>query len=105
MFDFVRAAPGLSPTSPTSGTATTVSAFGSGTNENQFLFDGMNNTCPCNGVARAEPGVDFIQEVQVQSVGRVRRIRQRAGRRHQRRHEAGRRRFLFEGLTTDKPTA
>ena len=46
-----------------------VSAFGSGTNENQFLIDGTNFTCPCNGVARAEPGIDFIQEVQVQSVG------------------------------------
>ena len=69
MFDFIRAAPGISPTSPGSATATTVSAFGSGTNENQFLIDGTNFTCPCNGVARAEPGVDFIQEVQVQSVG------------------------------------
>jgi hypothetical protein len=71
MFDFLRAAPGISPTSPSSGTTTTntVSAFGSGTNENQFLFDGTNFTCPCNGVARAEPGIDFIQEVQVQSVG------------------------------------
>ena len=46
-----------------------MSAFGSGTNENQFLIDGTNFTCPCSGVARAEPGVDFIQEVQVQSVG------------------------------------
>jgi len=46
-----------------------VSAFGSGTNENTFLIDGTNFTCPCNGVSRAEPGVDFIQEVQVQSVG------------------------------------
>ena len=69
MFDLIRAAPGISPTSPGSGTVTTVSAFGSGTNENQFLIDGTNFTCPCNGVARAEPGVDFIQEVQVQSVG------------------------------------
>ena len=69
MFDLIRAAPGVSPTSPSSGTVTTVSAFGSGTNENQFLFDGTNFTCPCNGVARAEPGIDFIQEVQVQSVG------------------------------------
>jgi hypothetical protein len=69
MFDFIRAAPGVSPTSPGSATATTVSAFGSGTNENQFLIDGTNFTCPCSGVARAEPGVDFIQEVQVQSVG------------------------------------
>jgi hypothetical protein len=69
MFDWIRAAPGISSTSPSSGTTTTVSAFGSGTNENQFLIDGTNFTCPCNGVARAEPGVDFIQEVQVQSVG------------------------------------
>jgi hypothetical protein len=69
MFDFIRAAPGVSPTSPGSATSTAVSAFGSGTNENQFLIDGTNFTCPCNGVARAEPGVDFIQEVQVQSVG------------------------------------
>ena len=69
MFDSIRAAPGVSPTSPSSGTTTTVSAFGSGTNENQFLIDGTNFTCPCNGIARSEPGVDFIQEVQVQSVG------------------------------------
>lgn len=69
MFDAIRAAPGISPTSPSSGTVTTVSAFGSGTNENQFLIDGTNTTCPCNGVARSEAGVDFIQEVQIQSVG------------------------------------
>jgi hypothetical protein len=69
MFDFVRAAPGLSPTSPSSGTTTTVSAFGSGTNENQFLIDGTNTTCPCNGIARSELGIDFIQEIQIQSVG------------------------------------
>src|SRR5205823_4210163 len=69
MFDFIRAAPGISATSPSSGTTTTVSAFGSGTNENQFLIDGTNFTCPCNGIARAEPGIDFIQEVQIQSVG------------------------------------
>jgi hypothetical protein len=69
MFDTIRTAPGVSPTSPSSGTITTVSVFGSGTNENQFFIDGTPTTCPCNGVARAEPGVDFIQEVQVQSVG------------------------------------
>ena len=69
MFDFIRAAPGISPTSPSSASVTSVSAFGSGTNENQFLIDGTNFTCPCNGIARAEPGVDFIQEVQIQSAG------------------------------------
>ena len=74
MFDFIRATPGVSPTSPgsgttTSGSTTSVSVFGSGTNENQFLLDGTNFTCPCNGVARSEPGVDFIQEIQIQSIG------------------------------------
>jgi hypothetical protein len=69
MFDFIKAAPGVSPTSPGSGTTNSASAFGSGTNENLFLIDGTNFTCPCSGQARAEIGVDFIQEVQVQSVG------------------------------------
>jgi hypothetical protein len=69
MFDFIRAAPGISPTSPSSGIQTTISAFGSGTNENHYLIDGMNTTCPCSGIARTEPGVDFIQEVQVHAVG------------------------------------
>lgn len=69
MFDSIRAAPGISPTSPSSGTNNTVSAFGSGGNENLFMIDGTNFTCPCAGVSRAEPSVDVIQEVQVQSVG------------------------------------
>ena len=69
MFDFIRAAPGVSPTSPGNGTTNSVSTFGSGTNENTFLIDGTNFTCPCSGEARAEPGVDFIQEIQIQSVG------------------------------------
>ena len=69
MFDFIRAAPGVSPTSPTSGSTNSVSAFGSGANENIFLIDGTNFTCPCSGEARAEPGFDFISEIQVQSAG------------------------------------
>jgi outer membrane receptor protein involved in Fe transport len=75
MFDLIRAAPGVSPTSPSSGsgaasgTNQSVSVFGSGGNENLFLIDGTNFTCPCAGVSRAEPGVDMIQEVQIQSVG------------------------------------
>jgi hypothetical protein len=69
MIDFIRAAPGISPTAPGSGTVTSFSAFGSGINANTFLIDGTNFTCPCIGVARSEPGIDFIQEIQVQSVG------------------------------------
>jgi hypothetical protein len=69
MFDFIRAAPGVSPTSPGSVSSNSVSVFGSGTNENGFLIDGTNFTCPCSGEARSEPGVDFIREVQIQSAG------------------------------------
>src|SRR4029453_2277467 len=73
MFDLVKTAPGISPTSAsgttTSVSATSVSSLGSSVNENQFLIDGTNFTCPCSGVARSEPGIDFIQEVQIQSVG------------------------------------
>ncbi|HEY3153608.1 MAG TPA: TonB-dependent receptor [Candidatus Binatia bacterium] len=69
MFDLIRAAPGVSPTSPSSGSINTVSVLGSGGNENLFLIDGTNFTCPCAGVSRAEPSVDVIQEVQVQNVG------------------------------------
>ncbi|HYN07750.1 MAG TPA: TonB-dependent receptor [Vicinamibacterales bacterium] len=69
MFDAIRSTPGVSPTSPASGTVNTVSVFGSGVNENGFLIDGTNFTCPCLGVSRAEPIVDVIQELHVQSMG------------------------------------
>ena len=69
MFDAIRSAPGMSPTSPSSGTVNTVSSFGGGVNENAFLIDGTNFTCPCSGVSRAEPNVDVIQEIHVQSIG------------------------------------
>ena len=68
MFDLIRSAPGISPTSQGS-TSSLVSAFGSGANENTFLIDGTNFTATSNGVARAELGIDFIQEIQIQSVG------------------------------------
>jgi hypothetical protein len=69
VFDLVRTAPGISPTSPSSGTINTISAFGSSTNENTFLIDGTDFTSPSNGAARTDPGVDLVQEVHVQSVG------------------------------------
>jgi hypothetical protein len=78
MFDFIRATPGISATSPGSASTTGVSAFGSGTNENTFLIDGTNFTCPCSGEARSEPGIDFIQEqvAGTQVVGRRQAHRQ-----------------------------
>lgn len=69
MFDLIRSAPGVSPSSPGSGTVNSVSVFGSAVNENMFLIDGTNFTCPCQGVSRSEPIVDVIQELHVQSMG------------------------------------
>ena len=46
-----------------------MSAFGSGVDQNQFLLDGTNVTAPTNGIARVDPGIDFIQELHIQSVG------------------------------------
>jgi hypothetical protein len=69
LFDVIKVAPGVSPTSPTSGTSNSVSTLGSGVNENAFLLDGTNFTCPCSGGAVAEPGIDVIKEVQVLTVG------------------------------------
>ena len=67
-YDWVKTAPGISPTSP-AGTSMLVSAFGSGVDQNQFFIDGMNVSAPTNGVGRSDPGVDFVHEVQIQSVG------------------------------------
>ena len=66
--EWVKSAPGVSPTSP-SGSSVLVSAFGSGVDQNQYLLDGTSITATGNGVSRADPGVDFIQELQIQSVG------------------------------------
>ena len=69
MFSLINSAPGVSPTSPASGSINTLSVFGSAVNENLFLIDGTNFTCPCQGVSRAEPIMDVIQELHVQSMG------------------------------------
>jgi hypothetical protein len=101
MFDFIKAAPGTSPTAPSSGKNNTISAFGSSTNENHFLFDGTNFTCPCNGVARAEPGIDFIQEVQVQSVGASAEFGNAQGAVINVVTRQGSARFLYDDMTTN----
>ena len=66
VFAFIGMAPGISPTSQATSF---VSVFGGGVDQNVFLVDGTNVTATSNGVARSEPGIDFIQEIQIQSVG------------------------------------
>ena len=67
-YDWVKVAPGISPTSP-AGASPLVSAFGSGVDQNQFLIDGTSITATGNGIARADPGIGFIQELRIQAVG------------------------------------
>ncbi|HYM26353.1 MAG TPA: TonB-dependent receptor, partial [Vicinamibacterales bacterium] len=69
MFDLIRATPGVSPTSASSGADPSVSVLGSSVNENLYLLDGTNFTCPCSGGPQPQPDVDVNQEVHVDSLG------------------------------------
>jgi outer membrane receptor protein involved in Fe transport len=66
MFDLISVAPGISQSA--SG-ATTMSAFGSGTDENSFQIDGTNLTAPSTGEAWPYPNTDAIEEIEVLSLG------------------------------------
>ena len=63
----VKNAPAIAPTSP-SGSSMLMSAAGSGVDQNQFQVDGTNLSAPTNGTGRSYPCVDFIQEVQIETV-------------------------------------
>ena len=84
-YEWVKNAPGISPTSP-AGSSMLVSAAGSGVDQNQFQVDGTNVTAPTNGTGRSDLGVDFIQEVQIQTVGASVEYQARSGRRRQHHH-------------------
>jgi hypothetical protein len=63
MFDLIKAAPGISPTAPSSGTNAsgtnnTISAFGSSTNENHFLSTAR--TSPVRATASRAPSQESI---------------------------------------------
>ncbi len=66
MFDLLAVAPGVSQSSQGS---TTMSAFGSGTDENSFQIDGTNLTAPSTGEAWPYPNTDAIEEIEVLSLG------------------------------------
>jgi outer membrane receptor protein involved in Fe transport len=66
MFDLLAVAPGVSQSSQG---ATTMSAFGSGTDENSFQIDGTNLTAPSTGEAWPYPNTDAIEEIEVLSLG------------------------------------
>lgn len=68
-FDFTKAAPGMSATSPTSGSSSRVSAFGSGVDENKYLMDGVDFTAPVSGAAWPWPDTDVIEEIEIVSLG------------------------------------
>jgi outer membrane receptor protein involved in Fe transport len=69
MFDFLKWAPGVSATSPTSGSTMSMSAFGSSANDNVFLMDGTDFTAPVSGNAWPYPDTDVIEEVETVALG------------------------------------
>ena len=69
MFNAIRSAPGMSPTSPSSGTVNT-RVLVRIRRQRELVHDRRHHLhLPCAGVSRAEPSVDVIQEVHVQSIG------------------------------------
>ena len=66
MFDLIAAAPGISASTQGS---TTLTAFGSGTDENSFQIDGTNLTSPSTGEAWPYPNTDAIEEIEVLALG------------------------------------
>ncbi len=66
MFDLLAAAPGISQSVQGS---TSMSAFGSGTDENSFQIDGTNLTSAATGGAWPYPNTDAIEEIEVLSLG------------------------------------
>ncbi len=68
MFDIIKAAPGMSATSP-SGNAAEVAAFGSNADENSYNIDGANLTSPFSGGTWALPATDVIEEIEIMSLG------------------------------------
>jgi outer membrane receptor protein involved in Fe transport len=66
MFDLLAASPGVSASSQGS---TTMTAFGSGTDENSFQIDGTNLTASSTGEAWPYPNTDAIEEIEVLALG------------------------------------
>jgi Carboxypeptidase regulatory-like domain len=66
LYDFINAAPGVSPANSTSDRST---AFGSATNENIYQLDGNDLTAPNTGAPWTQLNVDTIQEVEILSLG------------------------------------
>ncbi len=66
LYDFINAAPGVSPANSASDRST---AFGSATNENVYQLDGNELTAPNTGAPWTQLNVDTIQEVEILSLG------------------------------------
>ena len=86
LYDLVKTAPGISPTSPAPAATSLVSALGSGTNQNSF--SSTARTSPARQRRRPSRAGHRLHSGTASPVGgRVRRVRQRAGRRRQRHYQ------------------
>jgi len=65
-FDMVQASPGITPSSLESSR---VSAFGSGSEDNAYYMNGINNSAPSTGASWCWPTPDAIAEIEVTGVG------------------------------------
>jgi hypothetical protein len=68
IYDLIRSAPGVSPTTPTRRQRL-ATVLGAGINESTYLLDGTDITSPRYGIARPSPGPDVMEEVEIQALG------------------------------------
>jgi hypothetical protein len=68
IYDLIKSAPGVSPTTPSSRQRT-LTVLGAGINESTYLLDGTDITSPRYGIARPSPGPDIMEEVEIQALG------------------------------------
>ncbi|HSF14791.1 MAG TPA: TonB-dependent receptor [Vicinamibacteria bacterium] len=69
VYDWIKLAPGVSATSPTSTQERNLTVMGAGINESTYLIDGTDMTSPRYGNARPRPSLDLVEELEIQAVG------------------------------------
>ena len=68
-YEYVKWAPGAAPSSDASSTSGSVSVLGSGTNENIFLYEGVNGNSPASGSSYSGGLNNAVEEVSISTLG------------------------------------
>ena len=68
-YEYVKWAPGAAPSTDASSTSGSVSVLGGGTNENIFLYEGVNGNSPASGSSYSGGLNNAVEEVSISTLG------------------------------------